>query len=102
EAVLSQWFRADEVADEAGHHNGRDAAPDVVVERDVPEPPAPTPTEIGGLPTRVPGRAGAAAGFGTSSRRSEADSDGNGRAASTSTNGLAAAANGNGNGTNGD
>ncbi|HEX5119120.1 MAG TPA: nitrate- and nitrite sensing domain-containing protein [Pseudonocardiaceae bacterium] len=102
EAVLSQWFRADEVADEVGHHNGgRDVAPDVVVERDVPEQPAATPTEIGGLPTRVPGRAGAAAGFGISSRRSDTDSNGNGRAASTSTNGLAAAANGNGNGTNG-
>ncbi|HEX3779973.1 MAG TPA: nitrate- and nitrite sensing domain-containing protein [Pseudonocardiaceae bacterium] len=83
EAVLSQWFRPDEVAQ-----------PEVVVGSDSPTappaaaapapaatPPAPpepvvepveepkqTATSNGALPTRVPGKAGAAAGFGTGRR----------------------------------
>ncbi|HKN97669.1 MAG TPA: nitrate- and nitrite sensing domain-containing protein [Pseudonocardiaceae bacterium] len=89
EAVLSQWFRADEVADESSRDNG-------YAHQDVPEePPAPTKTEIGGLPTRVPGRAAAAAGFGLSSRLS--GSEGNGRTG----NGVAATAT-NGSGSDGD
>ncbi|HEX4705033.1 MAG TPA: nitrate- and nitrite sensing domain-containing protein, partial [Pseudonocardiaceae bacterium] len=81
EAVLSQWFRADEAAG-AGHgvvptngvHDaGSVIVPDAVAPMPmpipVPEPPTSgRPNASGGLPTRVPGRAGAAAGFGTSDR----------------------------------
>jgi hypothetical protein len=95
EAVLSQWFRADEAgaaaAAAAAAANGVHDTPPVVA----PEPPqAPAPEPVtngrqdpsGGLPTRVPGRAGAALGFGTSDRPSPAD------------NGHATAGNGVGNG----
>jgi signal transduction histidine kinase len=90
EAVLSQWFRADEAGGGAhganganghengsangngntnGNTNGYENGSGTVV---APEPPVHVPPEkqdpIGPLPTRVPGRAGAAAGFGTQDR----------------------------------
>ncbi|HEX3590571.1 MAG TPA: nitrate- and nitrite sensing domain-containing protein [Pseudonocardiaceae bacterium] len=97
EAVLSQWFRADEGAE-------AEAAPPVDTPAHTPAPQpqpaapvasaAPSAATEFGLPTRVPGQAGAAAGFGIAARRSaaEAGSNGNGRSAGTSGNGLAAAA----------
>jgi len=99
EAVLSQWFRADEASGQAhvatnGHENGSatsNAASSTVV-TPVPEPPA-APTAppvrekqdpIGPLPTRVPGRAGAAAGFGIPDRSSAGMDSGASGAGATS------------------
>lgn len=68
EAVLSQWFRADEAAE------GKDSVAPMTVAAAPPAPvtapvPAPNPSVTdAGLPTRVPGRAGAAAGFGMGDR----------------------------------
>jgi signal transduction histidine kinase len=95
EAVLSQWFRADEAgaaAAAAAAANGVHDTPPVVAPEPPPAAPAPEPVTngrqdpSGALPTRVPGRAGAALGFGTSDRPSPAD------------NGHATAGNGVGNG----
>jgi signal transduction histidine kinase len=98
EAVLSQWFRADEGAEQQ-------AAADVPVAAQVAAAPvqqqqpavqqaAPVDAdEMAGLPTRVPGRAGAAAGFGRSKRpagQSNGAGNGNGNAhGNTSGNGFA-------------
>jgi hypothetical protein len=115
EAVLSQWFRADEVQDsqqhaqdappaaaqaEAAQPQAPAAAPEAP---EAPEPPAAPADPNRLLPTRVPGRAGAALGFGTAPRQSGNGSDnGNGKAASTSGgNGFAAAAASNGGDSNG-
>jgi hypothetical protein len=77
EAVLSQWFRADEASAAHGmvptngvHDAGTVIVPEAVAPIPVPEPPTSGRPNAagGGLPTRVPGRAGAAAGFGTSDR----------------------------------
>jgi signal transduction histidine kinase len=95
EAVLSQWFRADEAgaaAAAAAAANGVHDTPPVAE----PTPPPPVAEPVangrqdpsGALPTRVPGRAGAALGFGTSGQPLPAD------------NGHAPAA-GNGNGSGG-
>jgi signal transduction histidine kinase len=95
EAVLSQWFRADEVQDAA---QAQDAAPAAAPPAAAPAPPQPEPPQPGGLPTRVPGKAGAAIGFGTD-RSTGTDSNRNGRSSTgQQSNGLAAAATGNGNG----
>jgi signal transduction histidine kinase len=70
EAVLSQWFRPDEAGGESDSISAgipapapAAAPPEPVVE---PKPVSngSTANGIGGLPTRVPGKAGAAAGFG--------------------------------------
>ncbi len=99
EAVLSQWFRADEGADQdaaAAAAAPMAAAPaqQQQLQQAAPQQAAPANAgEMGGLPTRVPGRAGAAAGFGggRASRLAGLDSgNGNGNG---HTNG-----NGNGNG----
>ena len=84
EAVLSQWFRPDEMG------GGSDSISTGMPAQALgsaptpasPAPPAPTLPEPvqetkatgtnGALPTRVPGRAGAAAGFGTTPRQSAA------------------------------
>jgi hypothetical protein len=83
EAVLSQWFRADEASGQAygatnGHENGahENGHSGTVVAPEPQEAPAPPPVHVppekqdpvGPLPTRVPGRAGAAAGFGMQDR----------------------------------
>ncbi|HEV3358211.1 MAG TPA: nitrate- and nitrite sensing domain-containing protein [Pseudonocardiaceae bacterium] len=84
EAVLSQWFRPDEVGGESDSiSTGMPAqalgsAPTPA--SSAPPAPAPAPPEPvqetkatstnGALPTRVPGRAGAAAGFGITPRQS--------------------------------
>jgi hypothetical protein len=79
EAVLSQWFRPDEAGAESDSISTGMPAP---VAKAAPAPvtpaPAPTPEPVaetkpaslgnGALPTRVPGKAGAAAGFGTGPR----------------------------------
>lgn len=98
EAVLSQWFRADEGQEADLRHGG--AAPERQQPERLERPQAPAPQaaaaprdDLGGLPTRVPGRAGAAAGFGMAKRsQAEPAGNGNGRSATTSGNGLAAAA----------
>jgi signal transduction histidine kinase len=105
EAVLSQWFRADEAgaaaAAAAAAANGAHDIPPVAEPTPTPPPPAAEPVTngrqdpSGALPTRVPGRAGAALGFGTSSQPAPAD---NGHA--TNGNGMATVG-GNGAGTNG-
>jgi signal transduction histidine kinase len=105
EAVLSQWFRADEAgaaaAAAAAAANGVHDTPPVAEPIPTPPPPAPEPVTnsrqdpSGALPTRVPGRAGAALGFGTSGQPAPAD---NGHA--TNGNGMATVG-GNGVGTNG-
>jgi signal transduction histidine kinase len=63
EAVLSQWFRADEAAEGQSQAQVQDVAPAPAT-----PPAAAAPVTDAGLPTRVPGRAGAAAGFGMSDR----------------------------------
>ncbi|HEY3611891.1 MAG TPA: nitrate- and nitrite sensing domain-containing protein [Pseudonocardiaceae bacterium] len=88
EAVLSQWFRADEAgaaaaaaAANGGHEttNGaHDTAPVAPVSAAEPPPVAEPVTNgrqdpVGPLPTRVPGRAGAKLGFGTSDRAPQTD-----------------------------
>ncbi|HEX3786443.1 MAG TPA: nitrate- and nitrite sensing domain-containing protein [Pseudonocardiaceae bacterium] len=111
EAVLSQWFRADEVQDsqQQPQEAQQAAAAPVAAAPQQQATPAATPApataasadSTGLLPTRVPGRAGAALGFGMAPRQSGAGSDnGNGKAASTSSggNGFAAAAASNGGG----
>jgi signal transduction histidine kinase len=93
EAVLSQWFRADEVQESQDVVAAPSAPPAVPAPQAPPQPDLP-----GGLPTRVPGRAGAAIGFGTD-RSSGNDANRNGRSSATQPgNGLAAAANGTGGG----
>jgi signal transduction histidine kinase len=71
EAVLSQWFRPDEAGGESDSisagipaQTAAAAPPEPVVE---PKPVSngSSANGAGGLPTRVPGKAGAAAGFGT-------------------------------------
>jgi signal transduction histidine kinase len=99
EAVLSQWFRADEASGAGntahagtangsgvtngsgngngavnGTHDGTPIAPELPVAAPEPPPQSGRPNAAGGLPTRVPGRAGAAAGFGMSDRLTTADS----------------------------
>jgi signal transduction histidine kinase len=116
EAVLSQWFRADEAAAaaEAKPAAAAEAQPAAAVQTQVAEPvAAPTPAAArteGGLPTRVPGRAGAKAGFGTGSRKGAAAENGSRNGGSTGDgtaatapagNGMAAVAASNGNGHNG-
>lgn len=100
EAVLSQWFRADEVAE------AQDAPPPQAAAAPVTAPqPAPQPEQPGGLPTRVPGKAGAAIGFGTDRRTGGGSDDGNRNGRSSvaqPSNGLAASGAGsNGNGASG-
>jgi HAMP domain-containing protein len=80
EAVLSQWFRPDEAGGESDSISAgipAQAATAIVepvkeIKPAAPETSAPSGTNgsagIGGLPTRVPGKAGAAAGFGTTPR----------------------------------
>jgi hypothetical protein len=80
EAVLSQWFRPDETGGESdsistGMPAAAATAPPAPVEPAVPvaEPKPSTngsSTSPGALPTRVPGKAGAAYGFGTTPRTS--------------------------------
>jgi signal transduction histidine kinase len=78
EAVLSQWFRADRpAADAAGAVEEPEPAEAAA---SVPEPPMAASAEAeesvpGGLPTRVPGKAGATLGFGQS-RSSEEPANG--------------------------
>jgi signal transduction histidine kinase len=82
EAVLSQWFRADEVQEgqEAAAVPQQSIPQQSVPQQSIPQA-APPPAKAqpatpagkaadltGNLPTRVPGRAGAAAGFGLSDR----------------------------------
>jgi signal transduction histidine kinase len=72
EAVLSQWFRADEVQEgqDAPSVPQAAAAPPAPAPQAQPAPAAKANDLTGNLPTRVPGRAGAAAGFGLSDRLS--------------------------------
>ncbi|HEY4458772.1 MAG TPA: nitrate- and nitrite sensing domain-containing protein [Pseudonocardiaceae bacterium] len=78
EAVLSQWFRPDEAGGESDSISAgipapappAPAAPAEPVEEPKPVSNGSSANGIGGLPTRVPGKAGAAAGFGTSPRGS--------------------------------
>jgi signal transduction histidine kinase len=80
EAVLSQWFRPDEMGGESDSiSTGLPAQSLGSAPTPTPAPPAPEPVQEskptstnGALPTRVPGRAGAAAGFGTTPRPSAA------------------------------
>ena len=79
EAVLSQWFRPDEAGGESDSISAGIPAPATAPAAEPAQEPAgtngsstPTPLStnngIGALPTRVPGKAGAAAGFGTTPR----------------------------------
>jgi signal transduction histidine kinase len=110
EAVLSQWFRADEAhgagqaqvaANGTNGTNGHDNSTNGTVVTPVLEPPAPLAKPekqdpIGPLPTRVPGRAGAAAGFGISDRASGGDDTATAANGITATNGSSyAESNGN-------
>jgi len=84
EAVLSQWFRADEASNGHAHvatnghdtngastpSNGNGNGNGTVVTPAIEVPEKQKQDPVGPLPTRVPGRAGAAAGFGMQDRLS--------------------------------